>query len=122
MGSCLFLIICGLAFLSLSIWGIVKRKNCQIEIEGTFIRHNSHRNWYSPVFQYEYGHECCESQARESISKRYAARFIPGNRYSLYLNGNDPRTIVLSRKVQLSDLLLMGFGMVSFILGFACMP
>ena len=91
-------------------------------IDGTFIRHNSYRNWYRPVFQYEYEHERCENQARESISKHYAEKYIPGNRYRLYLDENNPKTIVLSRRVQLSDILLMGFGTISIILGFACMP
>lgn len=114
MGAYIFIMLFGFALIALGIWWAVRRKSCRTEIFGTFAGHRTVSvkltAKFTPVFRYMFKSEEYEQQAFESLSKRKAEKFVCEEKYRLYINENNPRIVVISRKIQFSECLLMGIG------------
>ena len=73
---------------------IIRKKNCKTEVQGTFVESvpiivhlgQKYSSKHSPIFQYVYKGVKYRSQSIEPISILNDERFIPGEKYTIYVN------------------------------------
>lgn len=117
MGKHIVLVFVGILLISLGIWIIVEKYRCKTELTGTFVRNNvipaKATRAYAPVFSYEYEGKKWERPTFETFSGRKVSRFVPGQRYTIFLNARRPGAFVVDRKLRPGDLLLIGAGLLA---------
>ena len=106
-----------LALLFISLFLIVRTQICRTEITGTYIGYRSYGGKlihdYVPVFQYEYEGVSYEQPVLQTFSKEYVVNnFDRDHTYPILLSSKYPKNIVLSRKVQMTEILSLIVGLI----------
>ena len=106
-----------LALLFISLFLIVRTQICRTEITGTYIGYRSYGGKlihdYVPVFQYEYEGVSYEQPVLQTFSKEYVVNnFDRDHTYPILLSPKYPKNIVLSRKVQMTEILSLIVGLI----------
>ena len=106
-----------LALLFISLFLIVRTQICRTEITGTYIGYRSYGGKlihdYVPVFQYEYEGVSYEQPVLQTFTKQYVVNtFERDHTYPILLCPKYPKNIVLSRKVQMTEILSLIVGLI----------
>lgn len=105
------MLLVGLGLLGFEIWDLIRKRRCTMEIQAVFIRHNTYSVKgtinYAPVFQIPLGEKVYERQCRDSLNRRQAGEFHPGERYPVWVDPGDHQYVYLSRKLHWNDILML---------------
>lgn len=103
---------------------IILRKiinNCKIPLDAECIRIEKIASTkggtsYNPVFKYNYNEVTYEMTTAILFSKKEIKKYIVGNQYTIYVNPNNPKQIVESRKIPVSYYRIIISGFIILIL------
>ena len=116
-------IILGLIFILVGFNDFYSLLRCKEKIDGVYCGYNTYYggngiSTQSPVFEYTYNDTHYREQTAQNVSyKQLNKNMIEGNVYCLYIDPKHPAIFIFSRKINVSSVIAIIFGILFFIAG-----